>query len=89
MSVEEKSIGKMDITLLLPLINPSINSLILIIMKRMISKILFVAALLFLIGMTTTYIISVVIREIVLLDISMILLLGGMVSGILSAELDS
>lgn len=58
-------------------------------MKRMISKILFVAALLFLVGMTTTYIISVVIREIVLLDISMILLLGGMVSGILSAELDS
>ena len=79
----------MDITLLLPLINPLINSLILIIMKRMISKILFVAALLFLVGMTTTYIISVVIREIVLLDISMILLLGGMVSGILSAELDS
>lgn len=58
-------------------------------MKRMISKILLVAALLFLVGMAATYIISVVNQEIVLLDISLILLLAGMVSGILSAELDS
>lgn len=79
----------MDITLLLPLINPSINSLTLIIMKRMISKILLVSALLFLVGMVATYIISVVNQKIVLLDISLILLLAGMVSGILSAELDS
>lgn len=58
-------------------------------MKKMISKILLVVAFLLLVGMAATYIISVVMQEIVLLDISLIMLLGGMVSGILSAELDS
>ena len=58
-------------------------------MKKIISKILLVAARRLLVGMTATYIISVVDQEIVLLDISLILLLAGMVSGILSAELDS